>query len=355
MNIIFNKHISISDKENNNIVFNIDQTKVDSFEKDIFCTHAHSDHIVNSFQNTYLSNPTMDFINKQIPNNKLKFLNLKLNKKISLTDRLDITSLNAGHVLGSNMFYFETPNTSLLYTGDFQTHNSLLLTGAKPIEAENLVIESTFGREEFSFPSREKVYLEFAEDISIDLANNRLIIIGAYKLGKSQEIIKFVNKYLKKTPLVSESIFDNSKIYEKYDLNVGNYKLLNGNLNDCEILIIPPNLINNNLIHTLEHQTKKQISTYFVTGWKFYRRGKCIPISDHCDFNSLIEFVSMVKPKNIITMHGFYNDFSKSLKKYFGNINIKSIDQIDINYKNKIKNKRKNKDKDKNKGILDYL
>jgi hypothetical protein len=41
--------------------------------------------------------------------------------------------------------------------------------------------------------SREKVYLEFAEDISRDLANDRLIIIGAYKLGKSQEIIKFVN------------------------------------------------------------------------------------------------------------------------------------------------------------------
>jgi hypothetical protein len=98
---------------------------------------------------------------------------------------------------------------------------------------------------------------------------------------------------------------------------------------------IPPNLINDNLIYTLEHQTTRKISTYFVTGWKFYKKGKCIPISDHCDFNILIEFVCLVKPKNIITMHGFHNDFAKSLKKYFKNINIKSIDRIDVNKQNK--------------------
>jgi Cft2 family RNA processing exonuclease len=328
MNIQYSDHIGVLDKENKDKTFNIDQTKVDSFEKTLLCTHAHSDHIVNSLQNIFTSSPTKDFINIQLPNNKLIFSEIKTNRNVCLTDRLSLVSFNAGHVLGSNMFYFETNESSLLYTGDFQTQNSLLLKGAVPVESDILVIESTFGREEFNFPNKEKIYIKFAEDIARDIINNRLIIIGAYKLGKSQEMIKFVNKYLKETPLVSESIFNNSKIYEKFDLNLGKYELLNGNLNNHNILIIPPNLINNDLIHTLEHQTTKKISTYFVTGWKFYKRGKCIPISDHCDFNDLINFVSLVKPKTIITMHGFYNDFAKSLKKHFKNTHIKTIDKL---------------------------
>lgn len=328
MKLEYTKHFSISDRYNKDEVFNIDQTRIDSFNKKLLVSHAHSDHIVNTPQLTYATKPTQDFINLQLPNNKLDFIDLNNNKEIYLTNRIKLTPLNAGHILGSNMFYLENENTSLLYSGDLQIRNSLLLKGAKAIPADTLIIESTFGRDNFKFPKREKIYYEFAEDLSKDIINNRLILIGAYKLGKSQEIIKFINTYLKEIPLVNESIYNNCKIYEKYNLNIGKYKLLNGNLDSANILILPPNLITRNLINTLEHQTNRSISTYFITGWSFYKKGKCIPISDHADFYDLLEFVSLVKPKKIITMHGFYRSFSKNLKKYFKNINIKNIDDF---------------------------
>jgi Cft2 family RNA processing exonuclease len=327
MHITYNSHISIFDKFKNDI-FNIDQIKKDDLTKKLLISHAHSDHIVNTPQQSFLSSPTLDFINLQIPNCKLKSTILQTNKSFDLNDRIKVTPYNAGHTFGSNMFYFETKDTNILYTGDINTNDTLLLKGAKPVSADVLIIESTFGKEEFVFPDRQKIYLEFAENLARDMANNRLIIIGAYKLGKSQEIIKFVNKYLKEKPLVNESIFNNSKVYEKYSLNLGGYELLNNNIKDHNILIIPPHLITNDLLTTLEHQTSKQVSTYFVTGWKFYRKGKCIPISDHCDFNDLLEFVSAVNPRQIITMHGFYTDFAKNLNKYFKNIKVRTVDQL---------------------------
>ncbi len=309
---------------------NIDQNKIGKTEDYNLITHGHTDHIAITPQKIFTTKETSALISthtrKQLD---YTFLN---GQTLDLTDNIKLSALNAGHILGSKMFCLESKDKSLLYTGDFKTQDSLLFNGAKPIETDILVIETTFGRKEHIFPEREKVYQEFAEKISKDISSGKLVLIGAYSLGKSQEIIRFVNDYLKETPLITKKGFDYSKVYEGFDVTLGKYDFLNHNTDTHNILIAPMNLINKDLIRSLEHQQNRKVSVYFATGWKHYKYGKCIPISDHCDYNDLLEFVKATKAKKVFTMHGFSKDFSKTINKELGiwSRPIEGLNQVSI-------------------------
>jgi DNA ligase-1 len=47
-----------------------------------------------------------------------------------------------------------------------------------------------------------------------------------------------------------------------------------------------------------------------------YRSGvdAAFPLSDHADFNELIEFVRQVRPRRVFTTHGFATDFAATLR-----------------------------------------
>lgn len=315
----------------NNQKANIDQGKMAAIDDYNLITHGHSDHISISNQKTFTTKETSALINLQT-NKNMDFSYID-GCTIDLTDNIKLSSFNAGHILGSKMFYLESKDKTLLYTGDFRARDSLLFNGAQPRQADILVIETTFGKKEFIFPEREKTYSDFAEILKKDISKNKLILIGAYSLGKSQELIKFVNQYLGETPLVTKKAFDFSKVYEDFEVSLGKYDLLDHNIDSHNILIVPMNLINKDLIRSLEHQQNRKVTSYLATGWKHYRSGKCIPISDHSDYNDLLEFVKEVNPKRVFTMHGFAEDFSKTITKELGiwSRPIQDINQISIN------------------------
>ncbi len=300
-----------------NLKINLDQTKVCSQDEYSFITHAHSDHVCNTSQKTFATKETIDLLNGRLIKNKFDFHELRFNQKIELSNNFFLTPLNAGHILGSSMFLFEDENTSLLYTGDLNTETSLLLKGAKPINADILVIDSTFGREEFSFPKRSITYDLLYHTLKKELSENKFIVLAGYTLGKNQELISFLNKYLDVVPLVDKETHKYSEIYNKNNSNL-KFKLLDHNIHSSDVLIMPLSLINHNLIKSLEQQIYKKISSYVFTGWKYSRGSTLVPLSDHCDFESSLDFVNKVNPKQVYTIHGFTKDFSEQIKLKLG-------------------------------------
>ncbi len=300
-----------------NLKINLDQTKACSIDEYLFLTHAHTDHVCNTSQKTFATKETIDLLEGRYDNNKFNFQEVKYNEQVSITDNLKVTALNAGHILGSSMFLFEDEKKSLLYTGDFNTKTSLLLKGAKPVNADILVIDSTFGREEFSFPERSLVYDDLFKKIKQDLFENKFVILAGYSLGKNQEIISFLNEYLKVTPLVDKDTFRYSQVYNNHSNNL-KFTLLDYNIHSSDVLVMPLSLMSPNLIKSLEHQIFKKISSYVLTGWKYSIGANLVPVSDHCDYNSLLDFINQVNPKKVFTIHGFTKDFAKSIEMKLG-------------------------------------
>jgi Cft2 family RNA processing exonuclease len=64
------------------------------------------------------------------------------------------------------------------------------------------------------------------------------------------------------------------------------------------------------------------VRTAVITGWALnsscrYQNGTdaAFPVSDHADFDELLELVNQVKPKIVYTVHGFATEFADTLRQ----------------------------------------
>ena len=71
---------------------------------------------------------------------------------LSINPQTTVRLICAGHVFGSAMIHVTCGDQTLLYTGDFKLRESLTAGRAKPIHADTLVMECTFGLPAFRFP-----------------------------------------------------------------------------------------------------------------------------------------------------------------------------------------------------------
>lgn len=284
-------------------------------EKEAVVTHAHSDHAKTSLTNTYYLTPqTASLLNcaqKNIAVSEIPF------GKTFKVGEFSCKFHPSGHILGSAQL--EVANgTEAVLTSDFKLQKSILFDGAEILPSEVLIIETTFGTPEYTFPEREEVYADIVKWSQAALAQKHFIVLGGYSTGKAQELTKIVNELLGQTPLVYKKVFEQNRAYESQGVKLGNYIELNHNLGDADILIMPPHLIDDNLILALSHQLKRKVSVAIATGWNTHSKYKTFPLSDHADFNSLMRYVKESSPKFVLTTHGFEEEFASAVQKKLG-------------------------------------
>lgn len=197
--------------------------KPESIIKHVLLSHAHLDHcgmIPWLFQkyrpHVYLTAPTLD-IAQILWEDTLKIARLEKNplpfskenildavhncqiinykQKIQIDKDISFEMFDAGHIIGSALTKIDFDKKSLLYTGDYKLESSSLHQGADlDIDSPNyMLIESTYGDRDHK--NREQVEKEFIDNIKLALEEGSTIIIPAFAVGRSQEIIEILDKY----------------------------------------------------------------------------------------------------------------------------------------------------------------
>ena len=280
--------------------------------KNVFLSHAHSDHVKLSKKSTFFATPeTIDLVKQRFGD--ATFVPLEMNKKKKF-DEFELELINNGHILGSAQAKFFTDDKEYVFTSDFRLQDSVFFKGAPPLPCETLVLETTFGSPKYVFPKQSEIYDEMVSWVK-DKSKQGLVLLAGYSLGKAQELTKIAND-AGVIPIVHDSIFESNKIYEKHGVKVGDYLKLDHNLKDSTVLIMPPQLVGKHLFATLEHFDKRKIFSALASGWEF--RGsfdKTFPLSNHADYNDLIEYVKLSNPKLVLTDHGFCEEFARKLNK----------------------------------------
>ncbi|HIP56624.1 MAG TPA: MBL fold metallo-hydrolase [Ignisphaera aggregans] len=107
-------------------------------------------------------------------------------------DGIRIEALNAGHIPGSVMYRIEMGGKVVLYTGDVNTIDTKLVSGARleGVEANILIMESTYGN--VDHPDRKEVEDRFIETIKSVIEDGGSVLIPAFALGRSQEILSIL-------------------------------------------------------------------------------------------------------------------------------------------------------------------
>jgi putative mRNA 3-end processing factor len=287
--------------------------------KTAIVSHAHTDHCkVHTTNSTVATPETLALM-------KLKGINVVKQKAVGLKKRLKLEELrvsfhHAGHILGSAQILLEhADGWNAAITSDFKLQNSILFEGAEILEADTLVMESTFGNPSYSFPERETVYENMERWCKKQLASNRLVVLAGYAVGKAQELTAFVNEYLGIEPHVTEPIWEANRIYESFGIKLGGYLPLNGDMRDASVLIVPPHICSQALLEAIGISARRPIASAMATGWP--HKGcfeRCFPLSDHADFNQLVEYVTQSRPKLVLTTHGFAEELATLLKRKVG-------------------------------------
>ncbi|MHA1821618.1 MAG: MBL fold metallo-hydrolase [Promethearchaeota archaeon] len=145
---------------------------------------------------------------------------IKYDKKYKVGESTYITLINNGHIPGSAMILVEMDDKTILYTGDMngvrtQLMNSSLIPDT-PIDV--LITESTYGNVEHE--ERKKVEEDFIDNVKRILDNKGRVLVPAFGVSRSQEILMVLNHYKIQQPIYVDGLARRiSRIYLSYKNN----------------------------------------------------------------------------------------------------------------------------------------
>ena len=125
---------------------------------------------------------------------------------------------NAGHILGSAICHFHIGSGvhNFVYSGDLKFAKSILFEAAvsKFPRAETLLIESTYGAKEDIQPSRREVESTFINAVNMTLSDGGKVLIPIPAVGRAQENMMVIDKYMKQGQMVEAPVFTEGMISE---------------------------------------------------------------------------------------------------------------------------------------------
>lgn len=288
-----------------------------------FFSHAHSDHACSAGKasTALATRATLDLIEA-----RGQCLPLQASDSVSFDD-LKLEMENSGHVLGSAQLFAQWDGTSFAYTGDFKLSDSLTCKAARPLQAENILMEATYGSSEYVFPAREEVHDSIAKWTKSHFHKGEIAVLGGYSLGKAQEIVKLLNEHAGIAPIVNENIARLCAVYRKHGVKLdfvpsksseGEQALARGKK---FVAVLSHHEVTPELAFRLRELHGRRVACSLATGWALrggrfendYFKSFCL--SDHADFNELVRYAEQSEAKNIFTTHGFAEELAGELRK----------------------------------------
>jgi len=278
----------------------------------VYISHAHADHVITTDKEILASPETFRLL--QHHSSKKRSQSMRHRKEM-----MDVELLPSGHMLGSTQIRAHNGKT-VVYTGDFKLRDSFTSKKAPILQCDELIIDATFGNPMFKFPSKEEV----SESIVkwLEERPNDNIIFGAYKTGKSQELIKLLNDCAGIKPLVHPKIDDVCNVYDEFGMGLKRTRMdteeadILMDSDDRFIAIFPYNKVDHELERIMTEAYGKT-SCALVTGWCLMRQFpiKAFPLSDHAGFEEIIEYAEGSSAKRVICRFGEASKLVDALRR----------------------------------------
>ncbi len=281
--------------------------------------------------------------------NKIEFLSK--NKFIELNKKIKFKLFKNGHIAGSTGIYIIDQNKNdLIFTGDFSIYDNLLV--GKPqfpnVNRCNILIsETTNGNSDYDESQRRDNENRLIHKINETLSCGGRVLLPAFALGKTQELLYFFERYSDKiipseiftiglsnkiTPiyrnLFQQSIQENKSIYKKEKNCIiittsgmllegtTSYKLAKEIIEEENSLIAftgyyPPGSFAELLIKT------QKGSKIEIDGKTYIKKANVeyFPLSLHSSCRGIVSLINRINPIYTLLVHGDENSIRNIKKK----------------------------------------
>src|SRR5690606_27128042 len=187
-------------------------------------------------------------------------------------------------------------------------------------QADDLLMECTFGLPMFRFPPEEEVAAAMVEFARGCLADGLIPVFLGYSLGKGQEIMSILAE-AGIPMLLHGSIWHITEVYRRWGFEFGDVARYNlERRSEPRAWVIPPHA----RAQITDRLPKARIC--YASGWALIesrrdsqRAALMAPLSDHADYYDLLDIIGMVSPKRVWAVHGPYTDlFALDVARRFG-------------------------------------
>lgn len=277
-----------------------------------FVSHAHIDHMHTPSKHERV-------IASSVTKELAKARGYDLGETIEEAEGMEL--LDSGHILGSRAIRIQD---EVYYTGDASGRARAFLGKCRTRHARILVMETTYGTPEYVFPSTAKLVKEVNTLVASAYDRGSPVVLMGYPLGKAQLLSYFFSSW---DPLYyHESVATMNRVHIEHGIPLKPGKKFDP-LKDQERLPRGPWVMVSPMASgrsRLMAHLKKEYGAILIafSGWAMgtgyrYTMGAdySFPLSDHCDYQELIDLVQAVSPEMVYTVHGFAAEFASDLRK----------------------------------------
>ena len=279
-------------------------------------THAHSDHARIGSQH-YLCH-----------HDSIPLLRLRLGEDISVqgaafgeTIRYNGVTISlhpAGHIIGSSQIRVQQDNEVWVVSGDYKVEDDGISGQFEPVSCNTFITESTFGLPIYNWQPQTVIFDNIKQWITENQQAGKHSVLLGYSLGKAQRLLYHLKD-------VTEQIWAHGAVY------IVNEVLRNNGWPLPEIHRITPDTpksaYKNNLIigppSAADSSWMKRFNPYALgvcSGWMQVRGNMRrrnadagFALSDHADWNGLLQAVKATGAEKVYTTHGFSSVFARYL------------------------------------------
>ena len=225
----------------------------------------------------------------------------------------------AGHIIGSSQIRVEHRDEVWVFTGDYKTEDDGISTPYEMVRCNTFITECTFGLPAFKWVPQKEVF----EDINGWWAENRsekkTSVLFGYSLGKAQRLLKYLDTDIGK--IYTHGAIENMTEVLRPLVDFPETTRITRETKKEELLgnivLAPPSAHGSPWIRKMVPYV-----TASASGWMTFRGArrrraidKGFVLSDHCDWDGLLQSIKATGTEKVICTHGYSDIFSRYLRE----------------------------------------
>ena len=225
----------------------------------------------------------------------------------------------AGHIVGSSQIRVEHKGEVWVFTGDDKIEDDGLTTPFELVKCHTFITECTFGLPAFQWRPQQEVFNDINQWWAQNKSEGKTSVLFGYSLGKAQRLLKHLDTSIGK--IYTHGAVENVTEVLRPLVDLPPTHLITKDTKKDELLgnivVAPPSAHGSTWIRKMVPYV-----TATASGWMAFRGArrrraidKGFVLSDHCDWNGLLQTVEATGAEKIICTHGYTDIFSKYLQE----------------------------------------
>ena len=280
-------------------------------------THAHSDHARWGSQHYLSHHDTTPLLQLRLGPNR--YQGVGWNEPVYING-VRVTLFPAGHIIGSSQVRVEHGGEIWVVSGDYKLENDGLSGAFEPVKCHSFITESTFGLPIYNWKPQEEIYSSMKTWIRQNMEAGKTSVLFAYSLGKAQRLLSPVSE-------VTQNILVHGAVYNVH------MALVNAGWKLPAVERVTPETSKEKLKGAVVIAPSSAEGSPWLKRFTPYERGICsgwmqvrgnvrrknvdagFTLSDHADWNGLIQACKATEAECVYTTHGFQSAFTRYLNE----------------------------------------